>query len=244
MAGKSKVEEFSSVKGYFDKKPLGGFRRRVFPVRNGSGHGFTLIELLVVVAIIAILGAVLMGSIQGAIQSANTAKCAGNLKAIGVALIQYASDNSNCLPQRYYAATDSGYATLLMPYVGNNSAVFLCPSLSDPDWPEQPAYGMNWYYDNANLLTVQNMSQTILATDTSGPEGRGSNRADQNSGDPGELATTRHRGEANYLFFDGHVERLPFSATQVTISVGTQGNVNMWGVDQGNHSQSLAGGSN
>ncbi len=233
------------MKRYFDKRPLSRCGLPVFfPARDGSGRGFTLIELLVVVAIIAIMAAVLMGAVQGAIQSANTAKCAGNLKAIGVALIQYASDNSNCLPQRYYTSQYAGYADLILPYVGNNGAVFICPSLSNPGWPGTPAYGMNWYYDNANLMTVPNLTQTILATDTSGPLGQGSYRADQNSGDPGELATTRHQGQANYLFFDGHVERLPFSATQVTISVGTQGNVNMWGVDQGNHSQSLAGGSN
>jgi prepilin-type N-terminal cleavage/methylation domain-containing protein/prepilin-type processing-associated H-X9-DG protein len=242
VAGSSKIAENGRVKRPFAKKLLlEYFRHMVFPARRGSSRGFTLIELMVVVAVIAILAALLLGSVQGAIQSANAAKCSGNLRNIGAALIQYATDNNNCLPQRYYAAQDSGYAAIILPYVGNNPAVFICPSLADPDWPEQPAYGMNWYYDNANILTVQNMSQTILATDTSGPEGRGSNRADQNSGDPGELASTRHRGEANYLFFDGHVERLPFSATQVTISAGTQGNINMWGVDQGNHNQTLAG---
>jgi prepilin-type processing-associated H-X9-DG protein len=193
--------------------------------------------------IIAIMAALLVGPIEGAIQSANAAKCAGNLRNIGAGLLQFANDNNNCLPQRYYADQNSGYSIVILPYVGNNPAVFRCPSLSNPDWPEEPAYGMNWYYDNANLLTVPNMTQTILATDTSGPNGQGSNRADQNSGDPGELASTRHRGQANYLFFDGHVERLPFSATQTTIAAGAQGPVDMWGVDQGNHNQNLAGGS-
>jgi prepilin-type N-terminal cleavage/methylation domain-containing protein/prepilin-type processing-associated H-X9-DG protein len=247
VAESLKVEEFSRVKRPFDKMPQPRYSlRAVFPVWESGGpawcRGFTLIEMLVVVAIIALLVVLGMGPIEGAIQSANAAKCAGNLHNIGVGLLQYANDNNNCLPQRFYDNQNVGYATLILPYVNNNGAVFICPSLSNPDWPSTPAYGMNWYYDNANLMTVPNLTQTILATDTTGPNGQGSNRADQNSGTPGELAPTRHRGQANYLFFDGHVERLPFSATQTTISTGPQGPVNMWGVDQGNHNQNLAGG--
>ncbi len=195
------------------------------------------------IAIIAVLAAVLMSSAISAIQMAKTAKCAGNLRAIGIGFRTYLTDNNNVLPQRYYASQDTGYAGILLPYVGNNSQIFICPSLATPGWPTEPSYGMNWYYDNASVMSVHDQTQTILATDTKGPDGTGSNRADQNSGDPGELAPTRHNGQANYLFFDGHVERLLFSATEATISSGAQGPINMWGVDQGNHSQTLAGGS-
>jgi prepilin-type N-terminal cleavage/methylation domain-containing protein/prepilin-type processing-associated H-X9-DG protein len=200
--------------------------------RGGSG-GFTLIELLVVIAIIAVLGALTLAGVSSARKAAQTAVCASNLRQIGIAFHEYAAENNETLPQRYYAVQGEGYSQLLLPYLGNNGQVFVCPSLTTPGWPAEPSYGMNWYYDNASLLSVQGMSTTILATDTVGSDGTGSNRADQNSGDPGELAPTRHNGEANYLFMDGHVEKLSYAATEAP--------VNLWGTDQGNHSQTLAG---
>jgi prepilin-type processing-associated H-X9-DG protein/prepilin-type N-terminal cleavage/methylation domain-containing protein len=205
--------------------------------RRDSGGGFTLVELLVVIAIIAVLLAVSLSGIMNALIAAKTARCAGNLRAIGVAFQEYLGDNNNVLPQRYNSS-GVGYSNLLLPYVGNNGNIFICPAQPQCSWPAEPSYGMNWYYDNANILTVQQnsvgqkvgLTTTILATDVSGSTGTGSNRADQNSGDPGELAPTRHNGQANYLFFDGHVEKLPFTATQSPL--------NLWGADEGNHTQS------
>ncbi len=60
--------------------------------------GFTLIELLVVIAIIAILAAILFPVFAKARQRAVQTKCINQMKQIGTALIQYASDNDNRLP--------------------------------------------------------------------------------------------------------------------------------------------------
>ncbi len=66
-------------------------------------RGFTLIELLVVIAIIAALIALLLPAVQAAREAARRARCANNLKQIGLAL------------QNYHAAAGSFPVGFLVP---------------------------------------------------------------------------------------------------------------------------------
>ena len=61
----------------------------------GLTRAFTLVELLVVIAIIALLASLLMPAIQSGVQKAKAAKCASNLRQIGIAVQQYVADPDN-----------------------------------------------------------------------------------------------------------------------------------------------------
>jgi len=195
-----------------------------------GGAGFTLVELLVTIGIVAILAALVVAVARPQLEAAKATKCVGNMRQIGVEFQGYLANNNNVLPQRYYGLMNGkrwGYTDLVMEYGGNDGRIFKCPSQPDNDYPEEPSYGMNWYYDNVPVSVVSAPSRTIMLAETLGPTGTGSRRADRDGVTPGELDMERHSGKANYLFFDGHVERLEWDSTVEP--------VDMWGADAGNH---------
>jgi prepilin-type N-terminal cleavage/methylation domain-containing protein len=91
-------------------------------------RGFTLIELLVVIAIIAILAAILFPVFAQARAAARKTACLSNMKQLGLALAQYATDYEGYMPpsQLPPSGANVSWPTMVYPYV-KNEGVFVCP---------------------------------------------------------------------------------------------------------------------
>jgi prepilin-type N-terminal cleavage/methylation domain-containing protein/prepilin-type processing-associated H-X9-DG protein len=76
-------------------------RERGFTSAVSVRAGFTLVELLVVIGIIALLISILLPALSRARETANTVKCASNLRSVGQGMAQYLANNKNTYPAAY-----------------------------------------------------------------------------------------------------------------------------------------------
>jgi prepilin-type N-terminal cleavage/methylation domain-containing protein len=99
--------------------------------------GFTLVELMTVIAIIAILATLLVPAVSGSRERSRRAYCQNNLAQLGKALAMYADANKEYLPATTLDGSVSVWDMALLPYVGEETNLFKCPS--DPYLGSVPA---------------------------------------------------------------------------------------------------------
>ena len=90
--------------------------------------GFTLIELLTVIAIIAILATILVPAVSSSKERGRRVYCQNNLGQLGKALVLYADANKDYFPSTTADEAASLWDTALLPYVGDATNLFKCPS--------------------------------------------------------------------------------------------------------------------
>jgi len=150
-------------------------------MRQTNQRGFTLIELLVVVAILGVLVGLSIPVIGRANVKAQQTKCLSNMRQIGLAMMTYAGENNNWLPETTHTtAIGNGWIDLLAPYLSNMDEVRICPA--DPLRKERLISGGTSYVLNSyifvpaidpfgrplseplnHMLRIPNPSQTMMA---------------------------------------------------------------------------------
>lgn len=122
------------------------------PSYKGSRMGFTLNELLVATAIIAILAALISPAVSKMKSSANTARCANNLRQLGAAMQVYCAQNDGIFP--YVAEPGppqgSGY---LWPTSLN---LFMPPEYENVNW---------WNMGERNVFSCPEIIKKLIAYD-------------------------------------------------------------------------------
>ena len=102
-----------------------------------KGRGFTLIEVLVVIAIIALLMAILIPTLQRVNKQAKSVFCRSNLKQWGTVFAMYTGSNDGLLPRQKFLslATPEPWMYFLRDDSAGSEGIACCPVAAKPANP-------------------------------------------------------------------------------------------------------------
>lgn len=217
--------------------------QRSLPSRHFYQRAFTLLELLVVITIISLLAAILFPVFARVRENARRASCQSNMRQMGLAFVQYTQDYDETMPLAQLELAPAGSSDFLTwrsgiyPYIKNFQA-YQCPSnpkrstTTSYDGNSVPGYPKFFRSYAANTsgfgnLVVPNNSKpkrlaaietpAALLTFGESLSGQPYLRTDQspNNGGSDDPWMFHHFNTANWVFADGHVKAMVWSATCV-----------------------------
>lgn len=185
--------------------------------------GFTLVELIVVMVVVLLLGGLLIPALLKGVEMSRTAKCASNLRTLGLGYMTYLNDNDGVAPVESWIWPTWIYN--LMPYVMGASefdrfyhANMALPQLGCPKstlkrtdyWYTDYAINLEALSSPASTHTVkpvvqsQDAQKILLACDFV-DNVRSLYFARYTSYQSRTSEIFRHVGRANCVYLDGHV---------------------------------------
>lgn len=206
---------------------------KTLPLKPKQG-AFTLIELLVTIGIILVLAGLGFPALKTATDRGKQAACLGHAKQLSLAYLAYRNDNSGDINGLGAGADGSNWMTRMNPYFETPTFAsirlkYMCPA--HPQFLQDSASHIGWAF-NSNLdvtattpfhrySQVSNPARVIYAIEGfreynwSAGDGQNPNytvptawlKADK-SLPAGQEVIFPHKGAANAVFLDGHIQAL------------------------------------
>jgi prepilin-type N-terminal cleavage/methylation domain-containing protein/prepilin-type processing-associated H-X9-DG protein len=202
-------------------------------------RGFTLVELLVVIAIIGILIALLLPAVQAAREASRRAKCANNMRQVGLAMRQFCDTHHGMWPCTSDTAVSShtqAWIYTIAPFMESVDSIRICPDDKYADDRLQlqlTSYVLNGYLSSespqpfVSAWKLKSSSKTIVMFELANEKPRDASEDHLHCWNwfkkstvlqglvwdtiTGDVQVDRHGDTANYLYADGHVDRISSS---------------------------------
>lgn len=191
-----------------------------------KSSAFTLIELLVVIAIIGLLASMLFPAIGKAKSQGDATFCANNAREVGLAVSMFADDTDGSFPGSEHQGIANSWISSLRAH-GGTKGVYRCPT--DRNTNRVASFAINDFLlpalpGNPDYSKVSSISCPCVTTtfpecadkyDSSDhyhfalPDDGGYTPVAFES----QVAVKRHLNGANYLYVDGHVEKVRWKQT-------------------------------